>query len=479
MRNNKTLRGLRSVLATLAAATVATIGLAGTAMAAEVSTIDPDAKGSLNIHKYEGDPSQGQPNLNGTEQNVSGTPLEGAEFTLYSVKKDGFNLASNKGWQDLQTLVSDLGTPTQGNLEAAGFSVSQVDRGTTDSSGELSFKNLPVGLYFGVESKTPVGYQAVAPFLVTIPMTNPDGDGWNYDIHVYPKDRTGGEKRPEDQNSPKAGEEMTWVISANIPAEPASYLRVRDILDENLEYVSASVEMNGQAFAATDFNAEHSDQKVDITLTESGLEKINENPGGVVDFKIVTVVKEGFVGSLNNTGYIFNNENSTEADVTTPTVATKFAALDLTKIAAEDGKTLAGAEFEVYFAKSNDFSNATKLDVATLVTDADGKAELKGIRYSDFASGAQVEKGGEGYLYYWLKEVKAPSGYELLAEPVAFEITKDNTVDDIYELSVENVKRGAGIQLPFTGGPGTVLFIVAGVLLVAGATALTVRYIRR
>ncbi|MSS83691.1 LPXTG cell wall anchor domain-containing protein [Actinomycetaceae bacterium WB03_NA08] len=52
-------------------------------------------------------------------------------------------------------------------------------------------------------------------------------------------------------------------------------------------------------------------------------------------------------------------------------------------------------------------------------------------------------------------------------------------MDDIYELSVENVKRGAGIQLPFTGGPGTVLFIVAGVLLVAGATALTVRYIRR
>ncbi|MSS83692.1 hypothetical protein FYJ24_02720 [Actinomycetaceae bacterium WB03_NA08] len=134
MRNNKTLRGLRSVLATLAAATVATIGLAGTAMAAEVSTIDPDAKGSLNIHKYEGDPSQGQPNPNGTEQTVSRTPLEGAEFTLYSVTKDGFNLASNKGWQDLQTLVSDLGTPTQAKLVDEGFSVSQVDRGTTDSN---------------------------------------------------------------------------------------------------------------------------------------------------------------------------------------------------------------------------------------------------------------------------------------------------------------------------------------------------------
>ena len=68
---------------------------------------------------------------------------------------------------------------------------------------------------------------------------------------------------------------------------------------------------------------------------------------------------------------------------------------------------------------------------------------------------------------YYLQEVKAPEGYNLLAEDKVVELGADAPAD--FEVQVENT---GGALLPETGGPGTALFTMMGLLLMAGAVTI-------
>lgn len=113
--------------------------------------------------------------------------------------------------------------------------------------------------------------------------------------------------------------------------------------------------------------------------------------------------------------------------------------------------------------------------------------------WTDIESAA-VDKGAEGVTLtgldpntYLLIESKAPTGYNLLSEGVQFEVKQYNNTqyeaaghsykgfirddgkeetDGIYDLAVQNFK---GLQLPSTGGIGTLIFTVIGICIMAGA----------
>ena len=72
---------------------------------------------------------------------------------------------------------------------------------------------------------------------------------------------------------------------------------------------------------------------------------------------------------------------------------------------------------------------------------------------------------------YYLKEIAAPKGYNVLAKPVKIEVTSEGTikVDNGTAMEQTNevkVKNNAGSLLPSTGGMGTTVFYIAGALLV-------------
>lgn len=61
----------------------------------------------------------------------------------------------------------------------------------TDENGVAVFDNLPIGLYFIIETKVPSNvHSTVDPFFVSVPMTDLEGSEWFYDIDVYPKNQT-------------------------------------------------------------------------------------------------------------------------------------------------------------------------------------------------------------------------------------------------------------------------------------------------
>lgn len=70
---------------------------------------------------------------------------------------------------------------------------------------------------------------------------------------------------------------------------------------------------------------------------------------------------------------------------------------------------------------------------------------------------------------YYLREIKAPAGYNVLKDDV--EVKIDPTVSDKTTVKVDNL---SGTELPSTGGMGTTFFYVAGSILLLGAAVLLV-----
>ncbi|GEK90824.1 SpaA isopeptide-forming pilin-related protein [Alkalibacterium kapii] len=161
--------------------------------------------GNLHIHKlqFNYDPLEQDIITNdGLSQTVpsDSAPLEGVEFTIYPVD-DGVTL-------------DDIDSNLSGGTSLV-----------TDANGLAKFNNLTAGRYYVVETDTPKGVEEFsAPFLVDVPMMNPNGTEWNSDVHVYPK----------NQLILGAVELSKWAEDLETPLSEAvfSLFRVRDGEDE-------------------------------------------------------------------------------------------------------------------------------------------------------------------------------------------------------------------------------------------------------
>ena len=72
---------------------------------------------------------------------------------------------------------------------------------------------------------------------------------------------------------------------------------------------------------------------------------------------------------------------------------------------------------------------------------------------------------------YYLKEIAAPKGYNLLAAPTKVEVTSEGKIKvdngtKMVETGEVKVLNKSGSILPSTGGMGTTIFYIAGALLV-------------
>ena len=156
--------------------------------AADAALIDKTAKGSITITKYEsatkGDNGDG---TNDPTIPEGAKPLAGVTFTLYKVMNAAEVVAYYNGTNTQKVTVD---TYLENGAIKSGYPVSGT--ATTNASGVATFSNLEVGMYVVIETKYPDKVTIpCAPFLVSIPMTNPDNEtAWMYDVNVYPKNAT-------------------------------------------------------------------------------------------------------------------------------------------------------------------------------------------------------------------------------------------------------------------------------------------------
>lgn len=118
---------------------------------------------------------------------------------------EGTEIANEDGKDGLvyylsDTLIDSLAEAERSDLVTTKNALEKYisDNGGTkmDETSEEGFtekSGLDLGLYLVVETKVPEQVTAtVAPFFVSVPMTQQDGDAWNYDVWVYPKNESGG-----------------------------------------------------------------------------------------------------------------------------------------------------------------------------------------------------------------------------------------------------------------------------------------------
>lgn len=91
----------------------------------------------------------------------------------------------------LATALTANATAVKNALEAA-VKNGGVAMTETDATGHAYADQLEQGLYLVVETRVPENVTSTCnPFFVSLPMTTIDGTAWNYDVTVYPKNRTG------------------------------------------------------------------------------------------------------------------------------------------------------------------------------------------------------------------------------------------------------------------------------------------------
>ena len=194
-------------------------------------------------------------------------------------------------------------------------------------------------------------------------------------------------------------------------------------------------------------------------------------------------VEESGQAEIYDVSYAFSDEQkivrANDADEVTVNNAVYVRQLKVFKTdAANNSKALAGAEFDLY---GDDYYDATgkvnpdaeKLNTDPFVSDSNG---IVTVGY--LVAGLTEDKP----KVYYLKETKAPKNYYLLKEPIRIEVSKDSfqyeqadnalSVNgdgytelpgspDGYQITVINT---SGHELPHTGGPGTTLYTLGGMM---------------
>jgi len=270
---------------------------------------------------------------------------------------------------------------------------------------------------------------------------------------------------------------------------------VTDTLPKELTYVSTTVAVSNVTLASSDYaittkNNADGTTAVEVRFTATGLAKLGANRSETVTVTINT--KANTVGEIVNTANIYTDKSSIDAyddcdgcippdNPPTPTnpVETKWGSVIVQKTDAS-GAPLPGAQFQVFtsLTDAKAQTNPVAVDGTTTwgPTGTNGQVTISGLRYSNWADGAAVNPGDPGYIQYYLVETVAPTGYELQAEPIPFTVTSDATS---VSFQVTDVPTNAGFPLPFTGGTGTTVLYVAGLIILVGGAVTGVAIHRR
>lgn len=423
--------------------------------------------------------------------------------------------------------ITDIENPTVGELSAIAASTN-LGAGTAlqkQTDGSYAVEGMPVGMYLicvtGAEAhvynvavasinyENSQGQNVLVPGDVTMVTS---GSTW-----VKKSDAPGVKKKITTSTTitdnglggtANIGSEVSYEVEVNpIPNYSGNFpkLNVVDTLSEGLDYVadSLSVKIGATTLVKdTDYTLSVSGRTITVDFVVGGTYKLNNYVGNkaVITYKAKVNSNAKVNAESNNNRVVLNytkdsktngNDGSDEKKTYTYTFE-----IDGSTVAAGKGivtkkgeekdvndnnKPLPGAEFTLYTdeACEHEYINDV-FKTGKVTSDDDGQLHIKGL-----AAGT-----------YYLKETKAPTGYSINTKVYAVVITASYTeagqltgwtvtidgntaanftVEHNVVANADNAITGADIQntklnsLPSTGGMGTYLFTIIGVVVMAGA----------
>lgn len=384
--------------------------------------------------------------------------------------------------------------------------------------------------YVGADKKLLAETKAV-PVILELPKHATTSTGVAKEIHVYPKNTEDGptvtkkvkqikketvvtengvktvknEYVDADQATFDIGQEHTWAIEATIPTGFKDYkiFKLTDTLKKALTYKAGqevSVKVGDVALEDGDYKVteptptSENGGTLTVELTEAGIAKLAKSyEGQTLRVEFVTTINKNAVMSQDITNkvkleYGHDNSNKQDKESNEPKVYTggkKFKKID----PDEGNKKLPGAKFVVmrtvgegndvvdqylFETEPNKYSWKTvksdkaedlkkEENIKVLTSDSEGLFEITGLKY-DRPNGTK----------YKIVEIEAPEGYALPSNnKTEFTVNDTSYYKDATQVKLEAADpdniNNKKVDIPQTGGMGTMIFMVAGLALMGGA----------
>jgi len=521
---------------------VMSFGLTSMAATVGLATIDTTKTGSITIYKYDKTTAEsdgiasdsyvaaGEVNTD-AENTYADYAIEGVEFTYLKVADIathsvvdsttgaaaiqviyGLNSITNTTFVSLgldtadaiktengltyytsDTLIDMLAEANQNKAVATKNTLENfvtTNSGTamplTSAEGKTSADGLPVGLYLVVETRVPENVTVTtAPFFVSIPMTDLEGEDWVYDVTVYPKNLTGMPDLKKEVAevtsaneivystavSASMGDVLAYRITSTLPfiSSQATYLTTYtfvDTMDKGLSYVKNDVTLtwkteDGTEVAVWDENDgfftvsygtdANGGPVMTIKMTADGLKEINPAYSRhtlVIDYRAKlnsddsVVLGDGGNGNVvvlewrrtsmtyfdtltAGTNYKENPSDPTSDEIQTPAAYT--FGMKIVKLFSDNNGDATAVKFKV--------KNATDGYYLTANNPEPGLYYITGTVSADEAAATVFSPAADGVLRiygleadsYVMTELETDGGYTLLKDAINIVLTANRT----------------------------------------------------
>lgn len=464
-----------------------------------------------------------------------GSGINGADFlaelkTDTSFVKEGTNIfASCTTAADVAAVLGGYADKSDEANAFANVAAKHLTNVCTAISAEATSVNLAAGYYLLVDTSMPGEGDAMNSALLQVTNKGSITIEKKYEVPTVDKSVKDTDNQWGEAADWEIGSDVPFQLVGTLPSNYADYETYKYVFHDTL---SAGLQYNGNVKVyvqngetkteiTTGFTVDPTAAATagggTLTVTFADLKKVanvNKDSKIVVEYtaELLSTAKIGKTGNKNEVYLEYsNNPNQTGEGTTgnTPTdeVLVFTYELDVTKVDGQDAeKKLAKAEFvllnsdKTKVAKVTDGKLVEWVDVPT--AGEDGTITYPaGTTLTSGTNGKFVIAGLDAGSYY-LRETKAPAGYNLLKNDISVTITatldktENNPALTELKLSVKDDKTGAeatgsdgsvdtgivatnvmnnsGAQLPETGGMGTTLFYVLGGILVLVAIILLV-----
>lgn len=320
------------------------------------------------------------------------------------------------------------------------------------------------------------------------------------------------------------GDIVTYTITTTIPKKFTTY-KIIDTLSKGLNFVNfdgngitvpGTLKINvklrdkGQSEGGTDITdtcrivanvAKNKEQKEEMTIDLKAYINEEETQRDHIGKTLVITYKakvnaEALVTEKNSAKLEYGNDpdktiTTKPEEVNTPTFPVHIKKTDK----ANTTSFLSGAEFELY-PDNGGQAGTTAIKVIGSggvykinPNQSEEPGNIKLVTIGEITAENFNKNGGYNLVInglkagtYWLRETKAPDGYNKLEKDIKITVTNNKdgsytiTSDSKVKSNIVTIENTSGVHLPETGGTGTLLLTAVGALLVAVAM---IRFMRR